>query len=117
MDRHGKAVRSVKEKMRAGDIFLHVSAKALSTRICQTSPVIKHVWRCEMAEKNRALKILRIRQVQDRTGLSRSTIYDRLDPRSPRYDCNFPKPMKIGLSAVGWPETSINEWIERCFAA
>ena len=70
-----------------------------------------------MADRNRVLKVLRIRQVQERTGLSRSTIYDRLNPRSPRYDCTFPKPMKIGLSAIGWLESSINEWIESCFTA
>ena len=61
------------------------------------------------------LKVLRIRQVQERTGLSRSTIYDRLNPESPRYDSVFPKPMKIGASAVGWLESSINKWIEDKF--
>lgn len=68
-----------------------------------------------MANENRVLKVLRIRQVTDRTGLSRSAIYDRLNPRSPRYDSTFPRPMKLGLSAIGWLEDSINEWIESRF--
>lgn len=58
------------------------------------------------------MKLLRIKQVQDRIGLSRSTIYERIDPKSPRYDSSFPRPIKIGLSAVGWLEESIDRWIE-----
>lgn len=57
-------------------------------------------------------RVLRLKQVLDRVGLSRSTIYDRMNPASPRYDDSFPKPMKIGSSAVGWLESSINKWIE-----
>lgn len=57
-------------------------------------------------------RILRLKQVLDRVGLSRSTIYDRMNPASPRYDSSFPKPMKIGSSAVGWLESSISKWIE-----
>ncbi|MCO7556592.1 helix-turn-helix transcriptional regulator [Metapseudomonas otitidis] len=57
------------------------------------------------------LKILRIKDVQARIGLARSTIYDRLDIHSPRYDSSFPKPIKIGKSAIGWLESSINQWI------
>lgn len=57
------------------------------------------------------LKILRIKDVQARIGLARSTIYDRLDSRSPRYDSSFPKPLKIERSAIGWLESSINRWI------
>lgn len=68
-----------------------------------------------MAGAEATLRVLRIRQVQERTGLSRSTIYDRLNPNSPRYDSAFPRPMKIGLSAVGWLESNINQWIESKF--
>lgn len=49
--------------------------------------------------------------VIQKTGLARSTIYDRLNNKSPRYDDSFPKPIKIGLSAVGWLEHEINAWI------
>ncbi|MGU1716076.1 helix-turn-helix transcriptional regulator [Pseudomonas aeruginosa] len=61
------------------------------------------------------MRILRLRQVQERTGLSRSTIYDRININSPRYDQTFPRPVKIGLSAVGWLEESVNDWIRRRF--
>ncbi|MBP5953427.1 AlpA family phage regulatory protein [Pseudomonas sp. P42] len=56
-------------------------------------------------------KILRLRQVMERTGLGRSTIYDRIDSRSTRYEASFPKPVRIGVSSVGWLESSVNEWI------
>nr|WP_267397930.1 AlpA family phage regulatory protein [Pseudomonas sp. GM_Psu_2] len=32
------------------------------------------------------MRILRMKQVQERVVLSRSTIYDRINERSPRYD-------------------------------
>lgn len=57
-------------------------------------------------------RVLRLKQVLDRVGLSRSTIYDRMNPASPRYDSSFPKPIKIGSSAVGWLESSVSKWIE-----
>lgn len=40
-------------------------------------------------------RVLRFKQVLERVGLSRSTIYDRMNPASPRYDSSFPKPMKM----------------------
>jgi prophage regulatory protein len=58
------------------------------------------------------LRVMRLRQVQDRIGLGRSTIYDRMDPKSTRYDDTFPKPVKLGCSAIGWIESDICRWIE-----
>lgn len=77
-----------------------------------------------MAEQVRiALRILRRRQVEARTGLARSTLYDRLNPHSPRYSPSFPKPIKLGEAggrraiAVGWIESEIDAWIESCATA
>lgn len=58
-----------------------------------------------------AVRILRLKHVLDRVGLSRSTIYDRLDEKSPRYDRSFPRPVSLGGAAVGWLEADISEWI------
>ncbi|WP_248768059.1 AlpA family phage regulatory protein [Pseudomonas sp. MWU12-2345] len=60
-----------------------------------------------------SLKILRLSQVQDRIGLSRSTIYDRINPKSRRFDSTFPRPVKLGASAIGWFESGITEWLEQ----
>jgi len=50
--------------------------------------------------------ILRRRDVEARTGLSRSTIY--------AYIANgtFPKQVKLGPRAAGWYQSEIDEWIE-----
>lgn len=59
--------------------------------------------------------ILRRKQVQARTGLSRSTIYARLNPKSPTYDPTFPKPIDLGLGMknppVGWIEAEVEAWL------
>ncbi|MFJ3483536.1 helix-turn-helix transcriptional regulator [Pseudomonas sp. NPDC090202] len=64
-----------------------------------------------MIDKGRALKVLRLKDVQERIGLSRSTIYDRLNPNSSRYDESFPKPISLGGAAIGWVEESVDLWI------
>ena len=52
-----------------------------------------------------SIKILRRKQVENRTGLSRSTIYLRLQ------EGTFPKQISLGPRAVGWLENEINEWL------
>jgi len=49
--------------------------------------------------------ILRLPQVKARTGLSRSSIYLRMQSN------NFPSPISLGGRAVGWLESDIDEWI------
>ena len=49
--------------------------------------------------------ILRRPQVEQRTGLSRSTLYQYIK------DGDFPKPVRLGLRAVGWLESDISDWI------
>ncbi len=58
-----------------------------------------------------SMSILRRHEVEVRTGLSRSTLYDKLNPKSPRYDSSFPKQRNLGTSAVGWIESEIDAWI------
>lgn len=56
--------------------------------------------------------IIRLKQVQERTGLSRSTIYDKINPKSPRHDPLFPKQLNLGIGSVGWVESEITAWLE-----
>jgi prophage regulatory protein len=51
--------------------------------------------------------ILRRKQVELRTGLSRSTIYLRVREGS------FPRPINLGGRAVGWVNTDIDQWVEQ----
>ncbi len=53
----------------------------------------------------RTNRILRINQVIDTVGLSRSAIH-RLGKLG-----LFPRPFKIGLAAVGWDAAEIEFWI------
>ncbi len=60
------------------------------------------------------LAILRRQEVETRTGLSRSTIYDWLNWRSPRFKPDFPKPISLGGgAAVGWVESEVETWLQQ----
>nr|WP_298522899.1 AlpA family phage regulatory protein [uncultured Halomonas sp.] len=60
---------------------------------------------------NRQIKIIRMTDMKEKLGISRSSIYEKINPKSPRYDETFPKPIKLGLAAVGWVEDKVDEWI------
>lgn len=51
-------------------------------------------------------KILRLPEVKDRTGLSRSSIYLKISHG------NFPAPISLGERAVGWVEEEVQTWLE-----
>lgn len=59
------------------------------------------------------IAVLRRRVVESRLGLSRSTIYDKINPKSPRYDASFPKPIRLGGAAVGWLTHEVDDWLNR----
>lgn len=50
--------------------------------------------------------ILKRTQVQARTGISRSGIYQKMA------DGEFPKSISLGPRAVGWLESNIDDWIQ-----
>lgn len=51
------------------------------------------------------MKLIRIKEVMNRTGLARSTVYKYISEN------NFPKPIKLGSRAVAWVESEIEGWI------
>ncbi|NDV13541.1 helix-turn-helix transcriptional regulator [Crenobacter caeni] len=55
--------------------------------------------------------IWRIREVSQQLGLSESTIYDKINRRSPRHDPSFPRPIQLGASAVGWLAHEVFDWL------
>ena len=57
-------------------------------------------------------RLIRRTELQQIIGLSRSTIYDRMDPLSTRFDENFPRPVKLGRSAVGWLQAEVDEYVD-----
>ena len=52
------------------------------------------------------MKILRLPEVKEITGLSRSTIYLRMS------EGTFPKHISLGARAVGWLKSEVNTWME-----
>ena len=56
-------------------------------------------------------KMLRLRAVQDWTGLSRSTIYAMMQRGE------FPKNITLGARAVGWLDADIQAWIDSRISA
>ena len=50
-------------------------------------------------------RILRINAVLDRTGLSRSTLYRKIQSGT------FPKQVKIAARCAGWRESAVNAWM------
>lgn len=50
-------------------------------------------------------RILRLDAVLDRTGLSRSLIYQLVS------EGNFPAQIHLGARSVGWIEAEVDEWI------
>ena len=51
-------------------------------------------------------RIVRLRAVRDRTGLSRSTLY-KLEGQG-----QFPHRVSLGERSVGWYEDEISAWVE-----
>ena len=51
-------------------------------------------------------RILRLRTVLHRTGLSRSTLYRKIA------DGTFPAQFRISVHGAGWRESDINRWVE-----
>ncbi|MCX4192577.1 helix-turn-helix transcriptional regulator [Methylophaga sp. OBS1] len=70
-----------------------------------------------MANKlSESIRILRRKQLENKTGLSRSGIYAKLKPNPKRpgdFDPSFPKPISVGAKAVGWIESEIDAWLEQ----
>ena len=60
--------------------------------------------------QNIKYNVLRLPDVKSQTGLSRSTIYQRLT------EGLFPKQINLGGRVVGWLESDIEEWIRQRLA-
>ncbi len=71
--------------------------------------------RPERSEFAITARVLRLKSVMKRTGLSRSTLYSLMNPESKYYDPTFPRRIcltgKAG-GAVGFIESELVGWIE-----
>lgn len=51
------------------------------------------------------MRIIRLKEVIDSTGLARSTIYKYVG------EGTFPKPVSLGDRCVGWVDSEVHDWI------
>ncbi|MBQ4890595.1 AlpA family transcriptional regulator [Shewanella sp. MMG014] len=56
-------------------------------------------------------KVIRMPEVKNKTGLSRSSIYLRISKGE------FPASISLGERAVGWLESDVEQWIDERIAA
>lgn len=59
----------------------------------------------EDTEDRRVTRLIRLKEVQHRVGLGRSTIYRWMA------EGRFPKPVQLGGSTVAWAEGEVDRWI------
>jgi prophage regulatory protein len=55
--------------------------------------------------KDVVMKLIKLKDVMDITGLGRSTIYKYIT------EATFPKPVSLGKKSVAWVESEVQEWI------
>lgn len=51
-------------------------------------------------------RMLRLKAVLERTGLSRSTLYRKVD------EGRFPRQVSLSTRCVGWRESAVNAWMK-----
>jgi len=56
-------------------------------------------------------RIIRMQELSRLLGISRSSIYDKLNPDSPRFDPTFPRRVRLGAASVGWLESEVSGWL------
>jgi prophage regulatory protein len=60
------------------------------------------------------INLIRLPELRRRMGgVGRSTVYDWMNPNSPRYDPSFPIPIKLSYTggAIAWIESEVDEWL------
>jgi prophage regulatory protein len=62
---------------------------------------------------NGSVRVARWPQAEEITGLDHNSIWDRLNPKSPRHDPTFPRPFALGdgARAVGFLQSELEEWV------
>lgn len=62
---------------------------------------------------NLHMGVIRLPKLLQILGISRSTVYLKINNQSKYYDQNFPRPIKLGEKAVGWMLNDVFEYLER----
>ena len=61
------------------------------------------------------MKVIRMKGLSELLSVSRSTLYDWLNPNSPRHDPTFPRSVRLSAKggAVGWLVEDVMRWLDK----
>lgn len=90
---------------------VHNDDARLAPVISISPATLKGLSSAENKSPSGLLVVLRLPDVQGRTGRSRSSIYAMLKQEGKYHDPSFPRPFHIGQSSVGWFAHEIEAWI------
>ncbi|WP_410497692.1 helix-turn-helix transcriptional regulator [Chitinibacter sp. S2-10] len=65
----------------------------------------------------KTVRFLRIKELAKMIGMGKSSIYDRLNPKSKRYEPTFPRPIKLGVGTTVWASDEVESWMAQQIAA
>lgn len=58
------------------------------------------------------LRMICLRQLIEMLGISRSSVYEKINPKSPRYDASFPRPIKLGQASIRFELQAVERWLQ-----
>lgn len=61
--------------------------------------------------KSQNISLIKISQLCQKLGVSKSSVYRRINPKDRFYDPSFPKPIKLGELTTRWIESDVEQWI------
>lgn len=62
-------------------------------------------------EISKPKKLLNLKSVCLKIDKSRASIYNWMNPKSPQFLPNFPRPIRIGKRSIGWLEDEIDNYL------
>lgn len=66
----------------------------------------------KVAQPCATFQIIRMPRMCKRLDVGKTTVYDWLNPKSPRHDPTFPVPIKLSVGgAIGWIESEVDAWL------
>jgi len=57
-------------------------------------------------------RMLRMKQLTEYMGLSKSALYDLMNPKSVRYDATFPRAVPLTPGTAAWVLEEVDAWID-----
>ncbi|WP_091193844.1 AlpA family transcriptional regulator [Formivibrio citricus] len=57
-------------------------------------------------------RFIRLPELINKIGISRSSIYNKMNCNSKHHDSTFPLPKRLGPNTVAWLESEIEGWMQ-----